>query len=541
MNLLQTTQQLAHHLESTENPLDKLPLLAELSEISLHRQPSRARGTAFEVKLLAGNLNDRYWTGTGHYLLGRYYTLTDQCLDARFHLESALGIFRSIGDQTMQAKVGYASLVLRVRTRDIDNAIEEGIAILNSFRSSNNNLWSTRTRGYLGEAYAAAGALAEARKTLRYGIRTARTLKLPGCLAKLYHELAYTVYETGEIEECERYLRKGLLHAEFEQDRVEQAIINGKMGGFYLDRLNYASAIKFAQKSIDLFTEVDLPIRKGNAVGTISTTLVARKEEEEAMKYEQMTMDLLNTSDNPLHRALIHFNVGKRMLEQKIFAEGIPRLIEGIDLIEKMYLPRYQYFAYRLLSGAFEATGNSEKALHYYKLYTAKQQEMTGVDQMNAIRREEIKWATRASRAKARQQKELIDSMREELKKKEQNLLSLALQLTEQSEELAQLKQRRSRTGVASVSTSARSSWDRFAQQFYVVHQDFYSRLLRTYPELTTTELKVCCLIRTGLSSKEIARLLHISSRTVDSHRERIRKKLPIAPRYALANFIKAV
>ena len=539
MNLLQTTQQLEQHLESTDNPLDRLPLLAELSEISLHRKPSRARETAFEVKLLAGNLNDRYWTGTAHYLIGRYYTLTTRCSDSRFHLESALEIFRSTGDKTMQAKVGYASLLLRVHTRDIDNAIEEGTNILNFFRSSNNDLWSTRTRSSLGEAYAAAGALAEARKMLRHGIRTARTQKLPGCLAKLYYLLAYTIYETGEIEGCERYLRKSLHQAEFEQDRVNLGIVYGKLGGFYLDRSAFASAIKYAQKAVDIFTELDLSISKGNAIGTISTTLVARKQTEEAMKYEQMVMDLFSNSDNPLHTALVHFNVGKRMIEQKKYAEGIPRLTKGIELIEPMYQPRFQYAAYKLLSKAYEAIGDTEKALHYYKLYDAKQQEMTGVDQMNAIRREDLKWVTRASRARTRQQKELINTMRRELQEKEQDLLSLALQLTEQGEELAQLKQRKERT--ESASSSTKNSWDRFAQQFYVVHQEFYSRLLRNYPELTGTELKVCCLIRTGLSSKEIARLLHVSSRTVDSHRERIRKKLPIAPRYALANFIKAL
>jgi DNA-binding NarL/FixJ family response regulator len=45
---------------------------------------------------------------------------------------------------------------------------------------------------------------------------------------------------------------------------------------------------------------------------------------------------------------------------------------------------------------------------------------------------------------------------------------------------------------------------------------------------LTTREQEVLRLVATGLASKDIAALLHISPRTVDSHRANIRKKLGV-------------
>jgi DNA-binding CsgD family transcriptional regulator len=49
---------------------------------------------------------------------------------------------------------------------------------------------------------------------------------------------------------------------------------------------------------------------------------------------------------------------------------------------------------------------------------------------------------------------------------------------------------------------------------------------------LSAREVEICNMIREGLPSKEIAELLQISLRTVDTHRNRIRKKLSINSRH---------
>ncbi|MEA1929157.1 MAG: helix-turn-helix transcriptional regulator [Candidatus Auribacterota bacterium] len=48
---------------------------------------------------------------------------------------------------------------------------------------------------------------------------------------------------------------------------------------------------------------------------------------------------------------------------------------------------------------------------------------------------------------------------------------------------------------------------------------------------LTSREIEVCDLIRVGIASKDIARTHSISLKTVEKHRDNIRKKLGIANR----------
>ena len=60
------------------------------------------------------------------------------------------------------------------------------------------------------------------------------------------------------------------------------------------------------------------------------------------------------------------------------------------------------------------------------------------------------------------------------------------------------------------------------------ISEPFFKETRKQSFNLTPKELQICNMIRNGLAIKEIAEMLHLSSRTIGKHRENIREKLNI-------------
>jgi DNA-binding CsgD family transcriptional regulator len=70
--------------------------------------------------------------------------------------------------------------------------------------------------------------------------------------------------------------------------------------------------------------------------------------------------------------------------------------------------------------------------------------------------------------------------------------------------------------------------WEQFAVHFDSVHSNYLKKLKARHPSLTTSDLKLAAYLRLNLSTKEIAQLMNISVRGVETSRYRLRKKLDI-------------
>jgi DNA-binding NarL/FixJ family response regulator len=82
-------------------------------------------------------------------------------------------------------------------------------------------------------------------------------------------------------------------------------------------------------------------------------------------------------------------------------------------------------------------------------------------------------------------------------------------------------------------------NWELFEKRFTEIHQDFYVRLIKDYPELTTTDLKLCAFFHIGLSMKEIAILNYSNYEAVRKSVYRIRKKMRMDEKTELSIFLQ--
>ncbi|GAA4891820.1 triple tyrosine motif-containing protein [Flaviramulus aquimarinus] len=80
--------------------------------------------------------------------------------------------------------------------------------------------------------------------------------------------------------------------------------------------------------------------------------------------------------------------------------------------------------------------------------------------------------------------------------------------------------------------------WHVFEEAFNNADKDFLKKIKNVHPILTSNDLRLCAYLRLNLSSKEIAPLLNISSRSVEVKRYRLRKKMDLPHETSLTDYI---
>ena len=85
---------------------------------------------------------------------------------------------------------------------------------------------------------------------------------------------------------------------------------------------------------------------------------------------------------------------------------------------------------------------------------------------------------------------------------------------------------------------SDKENWTMFQANFDRIHENFFRNLKLQYTDLTSGDLRFCALLRLNMPTKEIAKLLNISTRGVDAARYRLRKKFNLLPEESLTDFL---
>ena len=147
------------------------------------------------------------------------------------------------------------------------------------------------------------------------------------------------------------------------------------------------------------------------------------------------------------------------------------------------------------------------------------------------------------------QEKEILNLQNEKLVNdmsiKNTELMSKALQMAHKSEVmqkvkdgLSELRKEQSETNLKKIRTLENivnfelhdeDNWQQLNVYFDQINQNFTERLVKTYPNLTQNDLRVCILIKLNLSVKEMASLLNISVPGVEKSKYRLKKRLNLS------------
>lgn len=83
------------------------------------------------------------------------------------------------------------------------------------------------------------------------------------------------------------------------------------------------------------------------------------------------------------------------------------------------------------------------------------------------------------------------------------------------------------------------NNWKKFEENFDLVYENYLKRLSEEFPELNISDKKLCAYLKMDLSSKDIAPLMNMSVRSVETNRYRLRRKMGLERDVNLAEYLQ--
>lgn len=162
----------------------------------------------------------------------------------------------------------------------------------------------------------------------------------------------------------------------------------------------------------------------------------------------------------------------------------------------------------------------------------------------------------RRNKIRARQNQQGMEKLSEELQTKEEKITDTAVYFHEMrnivASVIAQLKETEKDIPTGKENQAIRKSCQQlneiisenssfFNNMIDVEYGDFLKKISKRYPNLSATEKRVCAMLSSDFSTKEIASVLNCSDRSLNNTRSRIRKKLGIQEGANLSEFLKNI
>jgi DNA-binding CsgD family transcriptional regulator len=361
-------------------------------------------------------------------------------------------------------------------------------------------------------------------------------------------------------------------------------------------------AIQCFQKSLDISKSHNLKMKIAKNHLNIGQIYTLKKMPDSAEYHLQKSLKICVESEFTFGILLNKINLGNVNLKRGYWEEAYNHYSEAKELLRYFNVPSEES---ELLEGLYlvhKSLGNKDSALYFLEKYVVLNDSIVNQEQKERIRELELKYSTEKKLREIDQLKKGIaiqisksriimvaliaailllaallfiyivsvrnKKLQKYLVKKEQLQLKSNLSLKEKELTLKTLqmvnnfeitestiKQLKSIIPklnskdkkliyevISNLSEGSQAHvWKEFEIHFDNLQQDFYRVLKEMSPDLTSTEIKVCSLLKLNLSTKDIATITFRSTRTIENTRSAIRKKLNLSPDTSLSEFLLSI
>lgn len=479
-----------------------------------------------------------------------YPELTEKIAYKLVEASQAIG-FKS-GEAKAWRRIGASNYVMGKSSELMRSQLEA----LKIYTETDNTTGMAYCHNNLGLAYLQIKELPKALNHFQLALRTINP-EHDGFKAICYNNLALVYYQMNEIDSALNFNNKALDIRRVlpsERPRLQATFTN--LGTIYSEQFNNNKrAMEYFEQSIVINQEIgnytDLAsnfIYVGNISKDRNEYSLARNQYLKAVQFADSSKDMSTKADAYLKLSELEKSMGRTDQSMKYYEDYHATVLLALENQKEVEINRLEnnYIIKQ-----------KEKELIVLQKEKAEQQTFqvllifgsVGIILVAAMLIVVLRWRVKNARLKARELELDLEQKNKELTSYALNFVQKNELISEISDKIEQLKNQSDGSGMKELVHMERilkesfridQGWNNFKRMFEEVHKDFFVRLKDNFPDLSSSELKLCALIRLNLNLKEAAGILGISPDSVKTARYRLRKKLDMIHDQSLVDFLMA-
>ncbi|WP_184935665.1 LuxR C-terminal-related transcriptional regulator [Chryseobacterium cucumeris] len=386
----------------------------------------------------------------------------------------------------------------------------------------------------LGNIYATVGMYEKAFKYLQVADENLEGIDDYYLHTKLYQEYGQANYVIGLYKKAVKYNSKSIYYGKQIKDQHDREILS----------LVYANRADFLRESnsIDsslIYLHKALEIKPTPVINSTIANhyMLFAKNEDSAQMYFNRAFSLLKQREywDP-QRALTYFYYGNFLFERQDYTSALDYYIKSVEILKKTRRVYQIPMLYQTIAKTYKKLNNASKEKDYLERYAKLN------DSLGRVRDESIN--NSVDKITREKEKDDIDQQNSTIL---YNVVIFLLffiiiivyyvynkritkkrKIIEEKELETELLMKKMSVDDERLVSLARKNDPLFFNEYQNAYPELVGRLLEINPKLSANELSFCAMIQLGFSSKEIAQYGFMQHRSVQTKKNRLRKKLHI-------------
>jgi len=530
--------------------------------------------------------------------LGKYYKPSDPAKSIEYAGEARKQA-RAMNDRSLEADAMNDIAILMLMMQQNRQAVlllQESSRIYDSL---NDGEGMAKVTNNLGIAWSQIGSFENSLTCYNRALKWyTKTKDLPK-QARVYMSLGLVYEQLMKVDQALSAHQKALEIFAEENDERMMADAGVNLGVAFKSIGNFTQAEYHLKKSLGFYNQNHNVFGMAVTTSNLAQLYKAKGDFQNAFDWYRKALPMIRQINNTWAEAAVYFDLAEIHFDKANWNEAIINLTTAEKLITPENDPGLQSRIFLLYSRVYDTLQQDRLALNFFKRYNALKDTLASAEKTKAIEELSIRYETEKMSAEnellkadirvhrfrmgmitafalaalltaiilagifLRKRKQLIlnkikseqEAMeaKEDLMKMSHALTAKALHLAGHAEKKAVFAEklvalvpfinREGQTVLQSLvdefsKPTDDNLWEEVEKYFEKMHPAFLAKLIARFPDLTTNDRKICSMVRLNLSTKEIAHMLNRSSRTIESSKYQIKKKLNLGDDQNLTTFL---